>query len=47
MDAILNPIKGFIEKTNYVYLVELIVIAAVVVLLLFVFYQLGLLKKEK
>ena len=47
MDMITEPITGFLEKTNYIYLMELLVIAAITVLLLFIFHQLGLLHREK
>lgn len=40
-------ITDFIQKTNYVYLVEMIVIVAIVVFLLYVFHQLGIFNKEK
>ncbi len=41
LDPILKPFKDM----NYVYSVELLVIASIVILLLFVFYQLGLFRK--
>lgn len=43
----MGAITGLIEKTNYVYLVEIIVIVCIVLILLFIFHQLGLLKKDK
>jgi len=43
----MQQITRFFETINYVYLIEIIVIIAIIVFLLFVFYQLGLLKKEK
>lgn len=43
----MGALKGLLEKTNYVYLVEVFVILCIVVILLFVFHQLGLLKKDK
>lgn len=47
MDFIISPIRGFFANTNYVYLVELVVIFAIIVLLLFIFNALGLIKKPK
>ena len=43
----MGAITGLLEKTNYVYLIEVIVIVCILVILLFVFHQLGLLKKDK
>lgn len=47
MEPLIRPIRNLIANTNYVYLVELLVILSIIALLLFVFNALGLLKKTK
>lgn len=42
-----NMIRGLFANVNYVYMVEMLVILAIVSLLLYVFNALGLLKKPK
>jgi hypothetical protein len=43
----MGAITGFFEKLNYVYRIELLVIISIVLVLLFIFNALGLLKKVK
>ena len=43
----MDMVTGLFKDVNYVYMVESIVIVAIISLLLFIFFQLGLLKKEK
>jgi hypothetical protein len=43
----MGAITGLIEKLNYVYRIELLIIISIVLVLLFVFNALGLLKKAK
>jgi hypothetical protein len=47
MDFITAPITQLLEGVNYIYLVEIIIIAAIAVLLLFILYKLGLFRKER
>jgi hypothetical protein len=47
MGSLLRPITGVFEKLNYVYRIELLVIISIVLVLLFIFNALGLLKKPK
>ena len=43
----MGAITGLIEKLNYVYRIELLIIISIVLVLLFIFNALGLLKKPK
>lgn len=43
----MGAITGLLEKLNYVYRIELLVIISIVLVLLFIFNALGLLKKPK
>ncbi len=47
MDQILGPITGFLDSVNYVYVVEILVILSIILVLLYIFYSLGILRKEK
>lgn len=47
MEPLIRPIRGFVQSTNYIYLIEMIVIVAILSLLGFIFYQLGLFKKNE
>ncbi len=45
MGNMLAPITGFFKDMNYVYAVEILVILAIISLLCFIFYSLGLFNK--
>ncbi|CAN5259560.1 hypothetical protein BH09SUM1_BH09SUM1_25020 [soil metagenome] len=47
MEPLIRPIRNLFANTNYVYLVEIIVILSIIALLLFIMNALGLLKKTK
>ena len=40
----MDAITGFFQNVNYVYVVQVLVILAVIALLLFIFYSLGIIK---
>jgi hypothetical protein len=47
MDQILDPITGFLDSVNYVYIVEILVILSIILVLVYIFHSLGIFRKEK
>lgn len=47
MSNMLGPISGFLQDINYVYAVEILVILSIILVLVYIFYALGIFQKTK